>query len=52
MLPIKFLQVQSWKNNSAVIIENDVVVNVVPINNLPRRYSGYTTCVHTRTGIY
>ena len=26
---------QSWKNNSAVIIENDVVVNVVQFNHLP-----------------
>lgn len=26
---------QSWKNNSAVIIENDMVVNVVQLNNLP-----------------
>lgn len=25
---------ESWKNNSAVIIEDDVVVDVVPINNL------------------
>ena len=26
---------QSWRNNSAVIIENDVVANVVQLNNLP-----------------
>src|SRR5664279_6418042 len=26
---------QSWKNDSAVIIENDVVVNVVPLEILP-----------------
>ena len=26
---------QSWRNNSAVIIENDMVANVVQLNNLP-----------------
>ncbi|MEP6927787.1 MAG: N-acetylglucosamine-6-phosphate deacetylase [Ginsengibacter sp.] len=26
---------QSWRNNSAVIIENDIVANVVSLNNLP-----------------
>jgi N-acetylglucosamine-6-phosphate deacetylase len=26
---------QSWKHDSAVIVENDVVLNVVPLNNLP-----------------